>query len=297
MTINWIALDWGTSRLRAFAMNGDGAVMDRRASDDGMGGLEADGFEPTLLSLIGDWLADAPPTFAAGMLGARGGWVEAPYASAPCAPLDPTLFSRAPAADPRLRVAIVHGVAQTSPPDVMRGEETQIAGFLSAHPSFDGALCLPGTHSKWVRVSAGEIVGFRTFMTGEMFALLANRSILSRSLDDGFDEGAFAEAAADGRSRPEQIASRLFSLRAEGLLTSPAPGMARARLSGWLIGMELAAAKGWWLGADVALIGAPDIAARYSAALAQEGVAAPVVNAEDASLAGLRVAKTLREAT
>ena len=291
MKADWIALDWGTSRLRAFAMGADGTELARASSDNGMSALGQNDFEPALLGLIGPWLGEGRTLIlAAGMVGARQGWAEAPYLAAPCAPFDPARFVSAPAADPRLDVRIAPGVAQTDPPDVMRGEETQIAGFLSAAPDFDGVLCLPGTHTKWVRVSAGEIVGFRSFMTGEMFALLATHSILRHSLDDAFDEAAFAEAAADGLSRPEQIAGRLFSLRAESLLGDPAPGVARARLSGWLTGMELAATRGWWLGTNIALIGAAENAARYRAALAAEGVDAPVVPAEEATLAGLKAA-------
>jgi 2-dehydro-3-deoxygalactonokinase len=84
--------------------------------------------------------------------------------------------------DPRLRVSILPGLKQAVPPDVMRGEETQIAGFLAAAPGFDGVLCLPGTHAKWVQISAEEVVSFRTFMTGELFDLLSTQSVLRHSI-------------------------------------------------------------------------------------------------------------------
>lgn len=295
---DWIALDWGTSNLRAFAMDTANEVIDQRASTDGMGGLAPEAFEAALLSLIEPWLGDKRMLIlASGMVGARQGWVEAPYLSAPCEPFDPLKFVTAPAKDPRLNLLIAPGVSQTSPLDVMRGEETQIAGFLSANAKFDGVICLPGTHSKWVRISAGEIVGFRTFMTGEIFALLSTQSILRHSLDEATNEAAFAEAAVDALTSPEQIAARLFSLRAESLLSTSEPGAARARLSGWLIGMELAAARGWWLGSNVALIGAPDVTERYKIALENEGVLAPEMAANKATLKGLCAAKTALEAT
>lgn len=290
--IDWIALDWGTSRLRVFAMDETGAEIGAAESGDGMGALASDEFEPALLRLIGPWLGARPaPVFAAGMVGARQGWVEAPYAQAPCAPLDPARMITAPARASGLTVRIAPGVSQDAPPDVMRGEETQIAGFLTAAPDFDGVICLPGTHSKWVRVSAGEIVGFRTFMTGELFALLSERSILRHSVGAGFDETAFGEAVEDALARPEQTAARLFSLRAESLLRGLDPDTAAARLSGWLIGTELAAAKAWWLGAAVALIGDGGLGGRYRAALAAEGVVAALVPAGAATVVGLGAAR------
>ena len=62
----------------------------------------------------------------------------------------------------------------------MRGEETQILGVLAASGRGDGLFVLPGTHSKWARVEAGRIVGFATFMTGEVFAALKDHSLLGR---------------------------------------------------------------------------------------------------------------------
>ncbi len=104
-------------------------------------------------------------------------------------------------------------------------------------PGFDGVLCLPGTHSKWVHLSAGEVVSFQTFMTGEMFALLSEQSVLRHGMaGEGWDEAAFDEGVSDALSRPERIGARLFALRAEGLMSGLVPAAARARLSGLLIG-------------------------------------------------------------
>ena len=113
----------------------------------------------------------------------------------------------------------------------MRGEETQIAGFIAAHPEWDGILCLPGTHSKWAHISAGEVVSFRTFLTGEMFAPLSRQSVLRHSVGgDGWDDAAFVTAVSDTLSRPEHLASSLFSLRAGSLLDDLPAATARAQL-------------------------------------------------------------------
>ena len=105
-------------------------------------------------------------------------------------------------------MAVLPGLSQARPADVMRGEETQIAGLLAADPGFDGVACLPGTHTKWARVSAGEVVSFRTCMTGELFALLSERSVLRHAVGgEGFEEAAFAEALSDAIARPEALAA------------------------------------------------------------------------------------------
>jgi len=192
----------------------------------------------------------------------------------------------APQADPRVSVYVVPGLKQAKPADVMRGEETQIAGFLALNPGWDGVICLPGTHSKWVHVSAGEVVSFQTFLTGETFALFADHSVLRHGMA-GWDNAGFDAGVAQGLERPDRLLARLFTLRAEGLLDGLDPATARARLSGLLIGAELAAAKPYWLGQRVAVLGAGALAALYGRAL--DGLSVPVSahTADAATLAGL----------
>jgi len=291
---DWIAVDWGTSHLRAWAMAADGTVRAEARSEDGMGGLEPEGFEPALLRLVEPWLGAGPvQVIACGMVGSRQGWAEAPYAAVPCPPLAAALTAPA-VTDRRLSVRIVPGLKQVKPADVMRGEETQIAGFLSDHKDFDGILCLPGTHSKWAHISAGEVVSFRTFMTGELFRLISERSVLRHSVAaEGWQDEAFAEALSDAISRPETVAARLFGLRAESLLAGLDPVTARARLSGLLLGIELAAARPYWLGQEVALIGATDLTRAYGDALAAQGVEARRHEGAAMTRAGLAAARRL----
>lgn len=287
--MDWIAVDWGTSNLRAWAMRGR-EMRAEAVSDRGMGGLAPDQFEDALLALIGDWPGRAD-VIACGMVGARQGWIEAPYAMTPC-PARPGALVEAPTRSPGLRVRIVPGVAQDRPADVMRGEETQIAGFLHLNPGWDGTLCLPGTHTKWVQLSAGEIVSFRTFMTGEMFAALGAHTVLRHSLTgEGTDDESFAQAVAEGMAAPAQLAQRLFAIRAEGLLHGLAPAQARGRLSGLLLGAELQAARGWWLGADIAIVGNDALARRYRAALAAQGAAPGIADSDTVTRAGLIAAR------
>lgn len=284
----WIAVDWGTSNLRVWAMQGT-RVLARAASSAGMAGLARDGFGPALAELIDDW--DVPhetPVIACGMVGSRQGWAEAPYRSVPCTPLDAGLI-KVPDTDRNVR--IVPGLKQDTPADVMRGEETQIAGFLALNSGWDGVICLPGTHAKWVQISAGEVISFQTFMTGELFALISGHSVLRHSVaTDAWDADAFAQAVSDTLSRPERLAAGLFAIRAGDLLQATPPGTSRARLSGLLIGAELAAARPYWLGQNVAVVGADATAGHYVDALAAQGVPATNADAERMTLAGLKAA-------
>jgi 2-dehydro-3-deoxygalactonokinase len=286
---DWIAVDWGTSHLRAWAIGADARILANVQSDAGMGGLSREGFEPALLNLIEDWLGAGPtPILACGMVGAKQGWQEAPYVPVPSKPAALTPMRVTIARDSRLAAFIVPGLSQGNPADVMRGEETQIAGFLAAEPGFDGVLCLPGTHTKWVHLSAGEVVSFQTAMTGEMFDLLSRQSVLRHSVDaETLDPEAFAIAVSDALSRPERLAQRLFSIRAEATLNGTSAQVSRARLSGALIGAELAAMRPYWLGQQVAVAGAPALADLYARALSAQGVAARALDAGPLTLAGL----------
>ena len=285
MRPDWIAVDWGTSACRAWAMGPGGEVLAEARSDDGMGGLARDAFEGALKHLIEPWGRPAP-IIACGMVGSRQGWVEAPYTPVPC---KPELLKRvdALALDPELKVTVVGGIRQDSPAEVMRGEETQVAGYLAKVPDFDGVLCLPGTHTKWVHISAGEVVSFRTAMTGELFALLAKESVLRHTIGVGWERDTFETAVDDALARPEALAVRLFGVRAEGLIHGLDGGAARSRVSGLLIGAELAAMRPYWLGQNVAIIGETRLAAIYADALALQGLAPDVAAGDEMTRAGL----------
>ncbi|PWJ15094.1 2-dehydro-3-deoxygalactonokinase [Jannaschia seohaensis] len=286
----WIAVDWGTSTLRATLM----PDRETRASGKGMGVLAPGAFEAALLELVGDWIEGPTRIVACGMVGARQGWAEAPYAALPAKPLGAGL-TRVATQDARLDVRIVPGLKQTAPhPDVMRGEETQIAGILAEKPDFDGIACLPGTHTKWAHLSAGEVISFRTVMTGELFATLSTHTVLRHSLTgDGWEEAPFLEAVSDALSRPETLAARLFELRAADLLYGQDAAIARSILSGLLIGAELAATRPWWLGRDVVITGSERTTRAYDAALRAQGLIPKLLPAEAMTLAGLTAAKDL----
>lgn len=318
----WVAVDWGSSNLRAWAMTADGQVLARSASDKGMLSLTPEAYETTLLEVIGAWLpaTGSVDVVVCGMAGARQGWREAAYLPIPTRLDDLARGAVAPpVADPRPRVYLLPGLSQGREErerddagrdfDVMRGEETQLAGLVAGEPGFSGHVCLPGTHAKWARLEDGAVAGFETYLTGELYRLLAAQSVLHHSVgDDDLDapacREAFVAAVRESHDAPEGFTRQLFALRATDLLdTTLPPGEARrarlaARLSGLAIGLELAGACRV-LPADesVTLIGTEDLCRRYALALEALGIGSRYQDAETAVLAGLGLARTALRST
>ncbi|ARC88354.1 2-dehydro-3-deoxygalactonokinase [Rhodovulum sp. MB263] len=283
----WLATDWGATSLRVWAMAGR-EVQAEGASELDLERLAPADFEPALLALADSMLPpdEVTPVLACGLAGARHGWVEVPYAPLPCCP-SARQPVRAPSTDPRLSVGILPGLCQTEPPDVMRGEETRVAGFLAARPEFDGTLCLPGTHSKWIRLCGGMILAFRTAMTGELYRLLVRASTLRRAFDDIWNDGLFHAAVDEVFHHPERMPGALFSLRASALLDPRATGQIRGRLSGLLIGSDLAAMRDLWQGHPVAVLGSERLSQLYVSALSEHGAEVETVAPDRLTLEGL----------
>ena len=291
--ITLIAADWGTSNLRIWGIDHRGHVINTINNGKGMAKLIPSEFEPYLISLIESWLPKEGnakcPIIICGMAGAKTGWKEAAYLKAPCPPINKEKIIQVETDDQRISVSIVPGIMQTSPPDVMRGEETQIAGYLSKNPDFDGIICLPGTHTKWAHISANEIVSFKTFMTGEIFLSLSERSILKTSVQSNdLDSASFLEAFEDTYSNPALLSSKLFGLRAADLLENTSTKFLKSKLSGYLIGCELAGAKSYWLGQNIIMIGNNDLCILYQKALKKLGLNATIENTQTVTLNGLK---------
>ena len=285
-----IAVDWGTTSARAYRLDDRGEVCDARAAPLGIQQVKG-GYPDALAALLGDWSSDTAPRLACGMIGSRQGWIEAPYIDCP-APVD--VLARGIVRTEDGALAIVPGLAcrgVDGMPDVMRGEETQIAGAVS-----DGAAptlaILPGTHSKWVTVAGGRIELFATYMTGELFAVLREHSILARlmSIDaahapDAFRRGWETSLAGDGA-----LLHRLFGTRTLGLFGRLAPEEAPSYLSGLLIGEEVRAAARDLAGSTVTVIGDPVLCERYREVLAGGGIGARTALPDAARIGLWRVA-------
>ncbi|AUG05083.1 2-dehydro-3-deoxygalactonokinase [Pseudomonas sp. S09G 359] len=305
MQAQLIALDWGTSSLRAYKLGSAGVVLEQRALATGIMHLPSeprdiagvrcsDGFELAFDAACGDWLDAQPdlPVIACGMVGSAQGWSEAAYRNTPVdvASLGQALHSLC--SQRGVTVHIVPGVIeQVGLPNVMRGEETQVLGVLQSLPATDNVLIgLPGSHSKWVEVVEGRITHFDTFMTGEVFAVLSKHSILGRTQKasaefqaDAFDRGVRVALSQDGQ---RGVLSTLFSARTLGLTAELAAEQQPDYLSGLLIGHELAGLPEHAKQQPIILVGAAALCARYQRALALCGFA-HVSLAQEATERGL----------
>ena len=271
-----LAIDWGTSSARAYRLAGDGAILAQRSAPLGIQQVRDGAFAAALGELLGEWSTLRVPRLACGMIGSRQGWVEAPYTQCP-APLD--VLARALARTPDGALAIVGGLAcrdANAVPDVMRGEETQVAG-LPDEALADAYVVQPGTHSKWTRVTDAIIRGFATCMTGELYAVLREHSILGRLMDAGaFDASAFGRGVdAALHAGPGALCHQLFATRTLALFGEVTPAGAADYLSGLLIGSEIAHARATARQAidRVWLVGETILCERYETALARAGIA------------------------
>jgi 2-dehydro-3-deoxygalactonokinase len=258
-----IAIDWGTSSFRAYRLDARGSILESRASQQGILNVAPGQFARVLEDQIRGW-AEAPIVMS-GMVGSRQGWVEAPYVQCPAG------FGEIAAKLVKVGWAnreawIVPGLSCSDPagvPDVMRGEETQILGC-----GVEGTLCLPGTHSKWVEVKNARIESFSTAMTGEVYAVLKQHSILGRMMERGGpDPGAFAEGV-ERSGESGGLLHHLFGVRTRGLLGDLKPAASASYLSGILIGHELRSQSA----KQFHLLGAAELTALYQRAAAVLGI-------------------------
>jgi 2-dehydro-3-deoxygalactonokinase len=282
-----IGVDWGTTSFRAFRLVADGTIRDRRVGPRGILTLQDGRFADTLREEIGPWLAAGERhVLLCGMVGSRQGWIETPYL--PC-PAGPAEIAAALIQVPFdwAEVKLVPGLSCTDAagiPEVMRGEEAQVAGVLDRIGNA-GLACLPGSHSKWARIEAGRVAGFATHLTGEAFAALRGHTILGRTMRDGpaIDAAAFAAGVArSGQSGG--LLHHLFSVRALALAGRLSDAAGASFLSGVLIGHEVRAALAEVPGEVVVqLIGAPELTALYARAIEAAGGMAERLNGEAAA--------------
>ena len=283
----FIAVDWGTTRLRASLVGADGAVLDATSSASGVQSVPAGGFPAAFDAACGPWLAADPeiPALMAGMVGSRNGWVEAPYATCPAGPEEIAgRLLAVPGAARDLR--IVPGVDcrwADGAYDVMRGEETQALGTGVR----DGLLVLPGTHGKWIEMRNGCLQRFATFVTGELFAAVSS-SFIGRLAEEPHDDDAGADLAAMVARVPGGLTRALFQARARALAGDLAPPGVRPFLSRLIVEAEIAGALDLFGRPEVVhLVAGEPQRSVYRAALAGRGLAVQDYDTTAATLAGL----------
>ena len=270
-----IAIDWGTSNLRASLLGDGGAVIETRAGGSGVMVVPDGRFADALKALCGDWIEKhACPAIASGMVGSRQGWREAAYVECPATLQQVAAQLTRIELTPRVALHIVPGLRCTGADgqhDVMRGEETQLWG--AALPV--GSCCvLPGTHSKWVWCGeGGEISRFETFMTGELYGLLTQHGILGRGMQFGHARPtAFEEGVTLGLAEHASATHAIFAARTAGLMNRIEPEGLPDFLSGILIGIEIGGAVRHSAPQRVTLLGDDTLCRRYETALALAGI-------------------------
>jgi len=296
-----IAIDWGTTSARAYRLDARGRILDEQSAPLGVQKVEPGKFAQALTAVLGGEIPQDVPMIASGMIGSRQGWIEAPYRDCP-ADFDGIAAGLTPVPGTRLR--IVPGLVcrdADSVPDVMRGEETQIVGALDDETwaqATPRVIVLPGTHSKWALVQGRTIQTFATFMTGELYAVLREHSILGRLAaasgrgDDAALERGVRLSLRDAAALPHD----LFSARTLALTGALAPEAVADYLSGLLLGAEVAAGRRWLerhavTGGSVILVGEAALCERYRCALALAGIEA-LLGAPEAAARGLwRIAR------
>lgn len=292
----FVAVDWGTSSFRLWLVDRTGDVLAERRSDEGMMAAAKAGFPGVLQSHLAAVKApEHVPVLVCGMAGAKTGWVEAGYVDTP-APLSAILKQAARVPGEARDIRILPGIAQrdTKAPDVMRGEETQLLGALGPDAAGEALVCMPGTHSKWVRVKNGTVAQFSTFITGELFSVVSRETILALAVagaGHAEDVASFKAAVKAGYEAPAFAANLLFGARSRQLLFGGTPAAARETLSGTLIGVELAAGlSGSVPKAGITLIASGRLAALYRLAFDALSVTVNPIDADEAVRRGLSMA-------
>jgi 2-dehydro-3-deoxygalactonokinase len=290
----WVAVDWGTSNVRAWGIAPDGSTIFTRQSDQGMGRLTRDGY-PAVLAALLDNAAAPGEIVVCGMAGARQGWIEAPYLETPADLTRLAAGAVRPAGTP-YDVRILPGICQRGEAeDVMRGEETQLLGLLGLRPGFEGTAILPGTHSKWAQIENGRLVRFATAMTGELYEVLSQHSVLRHSFSGNTEgpetEAGIAEGLRAGVENPALLTAAIFRTRAAALLSGKGADWCSGYLSGLLVGAEIGGHRDWLTTAPVPLIGSARFARLYGAALNLIGAEGIAIDAADATIAGLKQAR------
>ncbi len=306
-----IVVDWGTSNFRAYLFARDGSIARQHQAAAGILTVADRAFEAVLEREIGGWLNSDCDVFLSGMITSRNGWVETPYIEVPA-----RLTALAAGAISRkgMRGSSLHflpGVAARHPlPDVMRGEEIQIFGSITLEETASeepATIILPGTHSKWARVEHGAIMAFRTFLTGELFALLKDHSIVGRLIpqevqkeQQPFDQAAFVAGIHQAFAAASAgVLNDIFTARSGVLLDCFASSEIADRLSGIIIGHEIKSGLALFSSSEIrptseirsnrvlCLVGERALCERYRLALNEAGHAAEIAP-DHAAVEGFR---------
>lgn len=293
MVSRYLAADWGSTNLRLWLVE-DGVAVKHAASPFGITRMQNQSFPQVLQSLMLQMqleTSEVSRIYIAGMAGSNVGWKEAAYLRCPVSLGE--LGNNLTAVDPGWPVpaGIIPGICVPGPAgaDVMRGEETQLLGTLNDNLS--GLFVLPGTHSKWALVQDGVVVRFTTVMTGELFDVLRNHSLLGRGVPESSAQPQAFEAGTLAGLAASDTMTELFTVRARYILQHLPAEQVIDYLSGLLIGSELRDMRKQFevnTASRVTLLGSGTLTKRYEQALRLAGITFDTKDADSATLNGIR---------
>lgn len=294
----FIAGDWGTSNLRLYLCTiEDGHSLTLLDTRFGPGISEANSdFSEVFFNLAQDWIDQhgAIPVILSGMVGSNIGWKEAPYLTCPVK-AEEIAAGRVSFEAGGLEFSILAGLRTTNPlglPDVMRGEELQVLGWLQNHDHHAQAqrlFALPGTHNKWALIKDGELRTFITAFTGELFALLRNNSILiADNSDPTFSKNAFMQGVRTIETLGKaHLLHSLFSVRSHQVIGEMSAADSLSYLSGLITAADVFGAVELFKEVNhITVIGEPRLAMHYKLVLEHLGQDATCSDPEHIAVAG-----------
>ena len=279
----FIAVDWGTTNRRVYVIDTDEKVIATERDGCGILAVPAGGY-PAEAAGIRARFGDVP-LLCAGMVGSARGWAEVQYL--PC-PSDLAALAHALCWVEPSHTAIVPGLSliEGRRADVMRGEEVQLLGAVAAGLApVDGLLCQPGTHCKWAQMGDAGVASFRTTLTGELFALLKQHSLLADFISGAVTDGPAFQAGVAAAENATLLGD-LFGVRASVLLGARPSADAAAFISGLLIGTDVREQQ-LGSGLTVHLLADPELSGLYATAIVSAGAQVVSVDSHAAFVAGI----------
>lgn len=294
--ISWLIIDWGTTNFRVFAMDANNDVVDKKEEKLGLLQVKEGGFAKQLEEILSGWLAEfkSLPIFMAGMVGSKQGWHDVNYQATPV-----DLINLASTAYQFLlpwgaSAVIFPGVSHQSNGDqydVMRGEEIQLIGLSYLLESTSFLSILPGTHSKHAVMKNGKLSSFSTYMTGELYSILSQYSILGRGLSELPQPHELGKAFIRGLNEGQSglLSNALFLVRTHRLFNNLSDDQVLEYLSGMLIGKELSALKNTMNETDehLYLVGSENLCRSYQLACSEFGIKNTYVNGDNCFIRGM----------
>lgn len=295
-SLSVIAVDWGTSHLRIWALDAHGKPVNMHHSSDGMRSVKDSAFASVLDKYISAMNIQTDiPVIMCGMVGSRQGWQEAPYVSIPCH-IEEGISHAITIRDAQRDIRILPGFANRDAQcaDVMRSEETQLLGLYDmSGDTLDQLVCMPGTHAKWVLTKTGKVIDFATSLSGELFAAISTASVLRYAIENAANTidpqtEYFINGVRNSINEPATFLNRLFAVRSKSLLHDLSPNAAVAEISGSIIGQDIAGAMLRFSSFDeVILVGSGHLGALYSQALKLAGLTPRLVDGDELAVRGL----------